>query len=357
MGNKIQSNQRGIISIVVTLIIVLILGVIILAFGNFTRREQTQTFERQLSSEAYYAAESGINDAIDRLRSTPDGTGLKKDIKDNCQTVPASAGANFDYAVDATGNVEYTCLLINPTPDTGQYSNIDIGESKTFPIIYPTPAAVSNIDIWWHNPDEVEPTNFGGCTTASNIELPQSWYNDCDAGMLRVDIVPAPTSGFTEASLLANNMTVYVKPSSQSSAGYTFPYNPSNNGAIDTVYCNSNTITITNPKHCRIQFGNLPQNRYYVRITALYRPAATTICSTSCSVVADREPLADFQAEIDATGRASDVVHRIQVRYDISGLEGPFPAFAIESAEDICKRFTVIPDDIIGDSVTCDSVP
>ena len=53
-------------------------------------------------------------------------------------------------------------------------------------------------------------------------------------------------------------------------------------------------------------------------------------------------PLRDGQAEVDATGRAADVLRRIQVRVPIKR-NFIFPEFALGTADSICKRFVTWP--------------
>jgi hypothetical protein len=78
-----------------------------------------------------------------------------------------------------------------------------------------------------------------------------------------------------------------------------------------------------------------------VRLTAIYVTASVTVCSPQCG--AGAREMIGAQAMIDSTGKAADVLRRIQVRIGISNLLGPFPNYAIESGETLCKRFTIAP--------------
>lgn len=70
----IQDNQQGIVAIVVTIILMVILTLIVLSFAKISRREERDALDRQLSTQAFYAAESGIDYAKSKLESDTTGT-------------------------------------------------------------------------------------------------------------------------------------------------------------------------------------------------------------------------------------------------------------------------------------------
>lgn len=67
----LHSNQAGLVSFMVVTIIMIVLTLIVLAFARLVQREQVQTLDRQLNAQAFYAAESGINDAVRELSANP----------------------------------------------------------------------------------------------------------------------------------------------------------------------------------------------------------------------------------------------------------------------------------------------
>jgi Tfp pilus assembly protein PilX len=58
---NIRHAEQGLVSIVVTMIFLIVLSLIVVGFAQVARREQRESLDRQLSSQAFYAAESGIN--------------------------------------------------------------------------------------------------------------------------------------------------------------------------------------------------------------------------------------------------------------------------------------------------------
>ncbi len=340
---KLVSNkQRGIVSIVVTMLMVMIITIIIIAFGSFSQREQKQTFERQLSSEAFYAAESGISNAIEILKNTPSGTGLLVDEKKNCTT----GIAGFDYELDGSDNVAISCLLVDPAPYSIEISNLSLQEPYVLPLDRFDPGTVDQVTIHWHDPAATS-FAFTGCD-GSNA-LPPSWPANCNAGMLKIDIIPIPASfNYNYLTSSANTKTVFIKPTT--GALTDISYGGLTSGDIRTARCQpagGTYLSATQPKHCAARLTGLTAApKYYLRITPLYLSASLTICSEVCGEInaGNTHRLAGAQAKVDSTGRASGVLRRIQVQVDISGLnENGFAPVGIGSTNSLCKRFSTRP--------------
>lgn len=58
--NNLNNNQSGIASMVIVILIMTLLTLIVLAMTQNSNREQRQALDRQLNSQALYAAESGL---------------------------------------------------------------------------------------------------------------------------------------------------------------------------------------------------------------------------------------------------------------------------------------------------------
>ncbi len=83
---------------------------------------------------------------------------------------------------------------------------------------------------------------------------------------------------------------------------------------------------------------SVANGEWYLRIKSIYK-------SNSLSIVASENgtprELQNAQAIVDATGKATDVLRRIQVRLSISGIAGNRPEFPIHSLGSLCKRVKV----------------
>jgi Tfp pilus assembly protein PilX len=61
------SRQAGMVSIMVTMILMVVLSLIVIGFAQIARRNSRQSLDRQLSTSAFYAAEAGVNDVRDLI--------------------------------------------------------------------------------------------------------------------------------------------------------------------------------------------------------------------------------------------------------------------------------------------------
>jgi hypothetical protein len=96
------------------------------------------------------------------------------------------------------------------------------------------------------------------------------------------------------------------------------------------------------PTRCSVRINNIPAMTLgYLRLKSLYRSSPASIRAFNSA--GTQVELVGAQAEIDATGRANDVLRRIQVRQVVtSGSVSPaFPEFALQSYRTMCKRLAV----------------
>lgn len=340
---KLLKNQKGLVSIVVTLIIMIIIGLIVLGFARLTRREQRQSLDRQLSTQAYYAAESAVNDTVKKL-GQPGVVDMSLDYTTTCDEFITSYA--LSPQIDGpTGSASYSCLFVDPSPTSLEYGNIDVNSSKVIPIAAKDGGSINSISISWQ--DKGGGTTLTGCNSNAAVfpaELPSSsWWPNCDTGVMRVDLVP--TAGSLDRDALVNgSMTVYLYPSVYGPAPVSGSYASNtgfgNQGNIIRVRCE--TPPITNPKQCTFTVNGLGGTSYMMRVKSIYRSSAMTITAARGPSTLE---LAGAQALVDSTGKASDVLRRIQVRVPISTFGSPFPEFAVQAVDTVCKRYEVAPPD------------
>jgi Tfp pilus assembly protein PilX len=324
--SKTYNNQDGMVSIMVVLILMLVISLMVLGFAQIARRTQRQTLDRQLSSQAFYAAETGINDASNLLRNTTATPPAK--------TTCADTGGGFytplpSATLDAATDVAYTCLLVNPSPTSLIYSSVG-----TDSIIAPLSAAggvsISRIKLTWQTKlSSTTPlTNCPG-STVNAFRPTTSWT--CGYGVLRYDLVPY-TGTVTAAGLQTQTMTSFLVPVT---AGGVANLAYSTNGAGDLT-----GASCTNTE-CSINITGLSGSSYYMRLRSLYQDVALQISGTDSAGNAVR--FQNAQALVDSTGKAQDVLRRIQVRVPLSGSSHNLLSDnAITSTDPICKRFVVM---------------
>lgn len=332
---KLHQNQSGLVSIIVTMLVMMILGITVIGFAQVSRREQRQTLDRQLSTAAYYAAESGINDAIQKIENNT--------ITGNFEDCDDSDSAHLNKNIGSGGNFAYTCLLVDQNPDKLEYGSIDPEKSQIIPI-NSNGESITRIEISWQDksgsapvglPNAVAPFPAGGT-------VPGAW--NLPVGMLEVSLTPE--SNYERNAMIDNTVTGYLYPSSNlDPRSNTLRYDPApapiniSKGEIVSGKC----ITSNTPRHCKaiIDLTGAPSGstKYLMRLRAIYKSSAVTITAYNGT---NQLSLTGAQAVIDSTGKANDVLRRVQVRVP-RHTSYNYPEYVLDSSDSICKQLSVYP--------------
>ena len=100
---KIHQNQKGLISLVTVLVMASAAVALGLAFSAFRLSEQQHAYFDQSSSEAFYAADSCVEEAYIRLKRNPSYSGGTLALTGvNCNSVVTGAGSSRTVAASST---------------------------------------------------------------------------------------------------------------------------------------------------------------------------------------------------------------------------------------------------------------
>jgi hypothetical protein len=333
-----KQKESGMVAIMVTLILMIVISLIVLGFAQISRRNQRQALDSQLSTQAFYAAESGVNEVAYLMQSKL-AQGVSVPAKSECRSDSDGFYASLKYAIDEDNAVEYTCLTVDPTPSELKSKNVDT-TGTIFPLVAANGASIDSIALTWKTLD----SNSGGGVDPSegcrpNLTDPPFLTSDawtqskCGYGVLRMDLVP--TSGLLGMQSLRNNtMTTFFVPLTSTNApSGAVAYAAGGGNAVVGVRCTSESCTQT--------INGLSGNRYYLRVSSIYKSVSFEVAAKDASSI----PLEmqDAQAVVDVTGKAQDVLRRIQVRIPLSGSSTNLLSdYAIQSTESLCKRFSVM---------------
>lgn len=342
MKRTLRNSEQGMVSIIVTMIIMAVLSLIVVGFAQLARREQREALDKQLSTQAFYAAESGINDA---LRKIKDNT-LTTVKKTTCD--PGDFVATKD--LDISTGVSYTCLLVDRTPSTLEYGAIELDKSTVIPLNpYDTSTSTEvtpgTIEISWNRSDG------GGSgyyyNAADTVAFPPvaSW-GDSEAGVLRIDLIPAD-GGLSRDTLADRMFTTFLYPGDKATDPSTISYVGNAGGVggtISRIKCDTNP-----PRKCKAEVsfknpsGNLVLNdkHFFLRITSIYSKSTVTV--TAHDSLNHQLSFKDGQYVIDSTGKAGDVLKRVRVHKSAGDTDYRYPNYALNSVQDICKRLEVYP--------------
>lgn len=338
-NTTLRSEQSGIVSLIVTMLIMFLLSLVVISFARVVRREQRQALDRQLNTQAFYAAETGVNQAINALKTGYTGnTGNGE--KTTCDPDVAGPLAGTANELDATVGIKYTCLLIDRAPTALVYDDVGTNQSKVVPIKRADNGVINAITIAWQGKSE-DAGGFVSCPAVGGF--PDAYPAACKTGVLRIDLVPVAGS-ISEAALSTTAMTIFLQP--RTSGTGPIVYGPATIGSNQGLTVAGSCSAATTPKFCTAQISGLSANEYRLRMKSVYLANAVTICSPDCLSGAD---LADAQATIDATGKANDVLRRIQVRYPLA-ITGVGVDNALFSNQTICKRLAITSTSITTDT-------
>jgi hypothetical protein len=326
------------IAIMVTMILMLVISLVVLGFAQVSRHEQRNSLDNQLSTQAYYAAESGVNDAALAVHNKIATGAVPIPAKKTCGT---TADYDFSTSSQLSSGVSYSCVLIDPAPQSLAYT---VGsDGVVIPLISGSGNQFSSITISWTPvtaPDGSVPSgSLADCPATAGNLLPASGAGswNCTYPMLRAEMVP--TSTLSRASFQANTKVNFLEPVQTGGGGVSV----TQGGLVVGAKCTAATAT------CQVKYTGFSGSRYYMHLAALYGTTNVTITATDGGGAVGLE---GAQALFDVTGKAQDVLRRILVAIDLTDANAAAqPSGALVVGDSICKRFSVTPNYFSGDGV------
>jgi Tfp pilus assembly protein PilX len=321
--NHKRLNENGFASIAIALVLIAVLSLLTVGFAQLARREQQNALNKQLASQAFYASESGVNDAVASIRSGALNTGTPKEGGTQCMDLPLPGAGSA--AISTQNGVSYTCVLVNLQPKTLEKDMAADGDWTTyFSTVGGTPDSVT---LNWTSKDGQPPRST---TSGFTPVTPAGTWGA--RAVMQFSITPL--SSYSRDQLIANTFNVYGYPTTATgSAAYSNA--ASSQGQVISANCDSAAGGL-----CHVTITGLPAG---VSLYALHVHDYYDASHVGFSAFAGPTalPLGDSQATIDSTGKAREVLKRIQVHIPIHP-PNDLPSSSLE-AQDICKYFTTDP--------------
>ena len=332
MISRREREEQGFVAIVVAALIMVILSLITIGFTRMMQREQRQALDRQLTRQALYAAESGINDVYEYIR-TADPMTLDVE-KTECDVSMLPNGG----VISDSGNVAYTCALYDKTPGELLYS-VSTSESKVTQLITETRNPFDSIRLRWGQEEGLnDVTTLPACGGSADTFPPARAGN---VPMLRLDLTN--TSTLTRDALIDSTDYMYIAPCN-GTATNTHTFLSGESGTIIQVGCIDGEAV---PCTLTIDFGATNSERYVARIRTIYDSALLTIDGEERMPSPPAPPnttqpvsFDQSQTSIDVTARASDVVRRLRVSIPIAQPDNP-PEAVFQAFDGVCKLLEV----------------
>lgn len=330
-----QGRESGVVSLMVTMVMMIVITLVVLGFAEIARNEQRSSLDDQLSVQAYYAAESGINDVRSVINAAvASGGPAAAQNKTKC-------GPQGNYT--ATGvidsqnghDVAYTCVLVNTTPPSLTYY---LGGTSTVIPLIANGSAFGNVTLTWNVADGLPATpsgcyaNLGSLNQNPVASGPGAW--GCNYSMLRVDVFDANGS-ISRAAWNNATTTAFLVPFDTTKVSVTNTLKLGSHGTAVPARCDGVSCTV---RIIGAGGGSMGGSKYYMRVTQLYHTGTTKLTVDG----GGSTTFTGAQAVIDATGRAQDVLRRVQVAVDLTDANAhPIPSGAIVTRDSVCKRFGI----------------
>jgi Tfp pilus assembly protein PilX len=348
MKHNKTTDQRGIVSIIVTMIMMIVITLIVLGFTQVARRNEREALDSQLGTQAYYAAESGVN-AAQSLITADISSGTALPTVTDCK---GTTGLTVPLNLKADGSVAYTCVMINPGPGSLLVNNVT---QTTSAVLHAQNSKADNfktLTFKW----STSSASSGSCSNslgAYPIAGGAGW--NCNFGILRVDILKATgLANYAPTTLANNTASLYLQPSTSNSANMVVGFGANTKAYRTTCLPASGFCSVT------IDVSASSSGDYYVRLSTIYADAPTVeITGKNASDNSDAT-FQNGQVVIDATGRAQDQIKRIQVRIPVAQANSQAPSYGLMSTGEICKDLgistvtsvwdagTICPNDVKG---------
>ncbi len=351
-------NQSGAVALISVVVFATIITVVITAYLRSAVSQQKESVNYDLNNRAYYAAESGVQDAVRAIKNTP----ASAVDKDTC--TPLAGGGLV--GTSANFNLSYTCQIVDVDPAelTGTVSpNSQSVMIKLDPAVAP-PAGQYKIVVRWSpksNTDVLYPRGTDEPLFPPNNQ----WFQGGNPAkpvhaLLRVAVITHPAGSFSRTSI--NQRVAFLNPTNEaagldnSSTGYggwvlldtTDDMLTQQKGLFNNATCydsNDPAIPATMGTYScmrtiRLTNYNLA-NPTYIRIGSAYRSTDFSVTLTDNSGVVI--PIKNSQVAVDVTGKAGENTYRRikqTVKLDGYKIESG-PDAALVAGEGICKQITL----------------
>lgn len=316
---------------VIVILIMTLLSLIVVAMTRNANREQRQALDRQLNSQAFYAAESGINDAKDYYfkNATDPATPRSKDSCDGVGT--AVVGDQFpERTSDLGNNSRYSCVLYDADPPFLEYTSIDTNASEITPLedIH-SGLNIQSLTFKWKKAD-INQHNFSDCPGGNNF--PPRLPDNCGAGMLRIELIDPSAPNRDE--LTARSFLAFISPGSNANP-VTQTYAQGAQGLVWSGGCGGDD------NECSITINGVNKRKLILHLRSIYSNNWVKITGRT-NANTDVE-FKNAQMMVDSTGRSADVLKRIRAMVPLHEFNGVYPEFALQTKDDICKLQQIFP--------------
>lgn len=357
---KLVKNNSGVVPLVTAIFLGVLLSIVSIAFIRLAISERRQATDDDLTTAAFYAAESGLEDAKRVLGQYFTDTAYGENELKGGECTPAE-GSSPDLADASTLDSSYTCQLIDLTPN---FLVAKPGEGNSHLFKLDTVNSTSNvrqakqrIEIQWNDKDTDgarSPRSVGDTSTPE--------FGDWDhPAMLRVNIFAVRASGSGGLNIdlddlrgTAESFTAFINPVDSTPTTHNLTLSEFDAELLPGG-CDNGDNAFTCKTTINLNATGIPA-RYrsvgwvtYMEVQTLY--TSDTVRVDAYSNSSGQLSFRDSQAKIDVTGRSGDAFRRIETFLPLEGSSDlGLPEYTVIGGDRICKNFNVTDD--VADTAT-----
>lgn len=330
-------NQNGMVSFLVVMFISVLLVLITASFARVMTRELRQSTDSELSSKAYYAAESAVEDSLlDIRRNLNDPSKSLSDLnEDDC---------NPEEYTQFDSPVGYSCRLVTVEPneligelepDNSRQFNLESMNNNKIKLewhlqgqdYHNNTSSSFNIPFWNNNPNPNHPNSFAA-----------SDWPDETPPIMRLEIISHPENNSFNNNDIKQKV-LFMRPQNSSIKNSSVAYNSISPGSGSTrnVRC---VREVNNGNYaCEITVvGVSRQDSHIVRIKPFYTGTNYRLKALNNN---NEVGIPNNIIVIDATGYANDVFRRVQARVPLYSVDTFGQDYVLLSDDRICKRMRI----------------
>jgi hypothetical protein len=357
------TKQDGFVSLLTAIILCLLLLAITVSLIGLQALTLRKADDSEQSQLAYYAAESGVEDAVAKITTGAVGS--------SGQSCPGGGSLNTNLAPSNVGAVGWTCQSISMSSATAD----DIKQHDTAITIDPYKAigggGFNTVTLLWDQTLAKPASYFAAPTSGGNVNFSggsNTWYGH--ALPLELTVVGYPAGSFnasqvnTQSAILVPGSSAGIINYSQratytsGSAGKCANANIGGSAAscgLDTgnpykAKCTRNftdpTGLTTGTYNCSITIRGLnPASNYLFRLQSRFNSEDGSGNGRFVMYFQNNGALINgvtTTATIDVTGKSGDVYRRVVYKMPLNSLANPSFGDALLSEAGLCQDYQVI---------------
>jgi hypothetical protein len=156
-----------------------------------------------------------------------------------------------------------------------------------------------------------------------------------------MSLTPLASGAITRNALISSSVNAFLYPNKGGPASPRYTYGAdlrtgTDSGEILDGNCNDKN----QPRTCNVRITGLNQSNFLMDLRSIYAKSRVTISATGYD--GNQIRIRNAQTLVDSTGKAQDVLRRIQVRIP-SHNSYNHSDFGVEAMGDICKQLSLTP--------------